>query len=135
MMNILWKTPPQLVNFDFIQRAIHSSDYFIINVLPSNEQDCLISGTISATNEEEMLNKMMQSITTANRKIVIYGKNCNDETVSVKLQQLQNLGLYDVYIYRGGLFEWMLLQDIYGEKEFPTTKSDLDILRFKPTSC
>ena len=134
-MNILWKRPPQLVNFDFMQRATHSSDYFIINVLPSNEQDCLICGTISATNEEEMLNKMMQSITTVNRKIVIYGKNCNDETVSVKLQQLQNLGLYDVFIYRGGLFEWMLLQDIYGDKEFPTTKSDLDILRFKPTSC
>jgi hypothetical protein len=25
-----------------------------------------------------------------------------------------------------------MLQDIYGEKEFPTTKKELDILKFKP---
>jgi hypothetical protein len=25
-----------------------------------------------------------------------------------------------------------MLQDIYGEKEFPTTKRELDILKFKP---
>jgi hypothetical protein len=58
--------------------------------------------------------------------------NCNDETVTEKMIQLKKLGLSDVFIYRGGLFEWMLLQDIYGEKEFPTTKRELDILRFKP---
>ena len=25
-----------------------------------------------------------------------------------------------------------MLQDIYGEKEFPTTKKELDILKYKP---
>jgi hypothetical protein len=25
-----------------------------------------------------------------------------------------------------------MLQDIYGDKEFPTSKKELDILRFKP---
>jgi hypothetical protein len=132
-MNILWKSPPpQLINFDFMQNARRSSDYFIINVLPCHDQDCLISGTIPASNEEQILNTMIQSITTPDKKIILYGKNCNDETVTEKMIQLKKLGLSDVFIYRGGLFEWMLLQDIYGEKEFPTTKREVDILRFKP---
>ena len=37
-----------------------------------------------------------------------------------------------MYIYTGGLFEWLMLQDIYGDKEFLTTKKELDILKFKP---
>jgi hypothetical protein len=32
----------------------------------------------------------------------------------------------------GGLFEWLMLQDIYGSDEFPTTKKELDILKYKP---
>ena len=38
----------------------------------------------------------------------------------------------NVYIYKGGLFEWLLLQDIYGKDLFPTTTEILDILRYKP---
>lgn len=134
-MNILWKSAsPRLISFDFVQSAIQSSDYYIINVLPCNDQDCLIRGTISATNEEQILNKMIQSVTTPDKKLILYGKNCNDETVNEKMTQLKKLGLCDIFIYRGGLFEWLLLQDIYGEKEFPTTTRELDILRFKPTT-
>ena len=124
--------PQQLVSFDVIQIAMNSPDYLIINVLPIHEQDCLIRGTIDAANEERILNKMIESIVIANKKIIIYGKNCNDEHVTHKLHQLEKLGLTEVFLYRGGLFEWMLLQDIYGEKEFPTTKRELDILRYKP---
>ena len=54
-------------------------------------------------------------------KIIIYGKNCNDEKIYIKYQQLISLGFYNVFIYVGGLFEWLLLQDIYGSDEFPTT--------------
>ena len=28
-----------------------------------------------------------------------------------------------------------MLQDIYGEKEFPTTKKELDILKYKSNKC
>jgi hypothetical protein len=35
-------------------------------------------------------------------------------------------------MYLGGMFEWMLLQDIYGKEDFPTTEEELDILKFKP---
>ena len=37
-----------------------------------------------------------------------------------------------VYLYLGGLFEWLLLQDIYGFDDFPTTSRQLDILKYKP---
>jgi hypothetical protein len=29
------------------------------------------------------------------------------------------------------MFEWLLLQDIYGKELFPTTKKELDLLRYK----
>ena len=64
--------------------------------------------------------------------IIIYGKNCNDNTLYTKYQQLISLGFYNVYVYPGGLFEWLILQDIYGHDDFPTTKKELDFLRFKP---
>jgi hypothetical protein len=31
------------------------------------------------------------------------------------------------------MFEWLLLQDIYGAAEFPTTKKELDLLKYKPS--
>ena len=65
-------------------------------------------------------------------KIIVYGKNSNDEKIYKKYNQLVSLGFYNVYIYIGGLFEWLLLQDIYGETDFPTTKKELDILKYKP---
>ena len=39
-----------------------------------------------------------------------------------------------VYAYSGGLFEWLMLQDIYGQDLFPTTKIEKDILKFKACS-
>jgi len=42
--------------------------------------------------------------------------------------------LINIYIYPGGIFEWLCLQDIYGDELFPTTKKELDILKYKPRS-
>jgi hypothetical protein len=39
-----------------------------------------------------------------------------------------------VFVYTGGLFEWLLLQDIYGKDEFPTTSDELDILKYRSES-
>ena len=41
------------------------------------------------------------------------------------------MGFSQIYVYPGGIFEWLLLQDIYGEDSFPTTKKELDILKYK----
>jgi hypothetical protein len=64
-------------------------------------------------------------------RIVIYGLNASDETIVTKYNQLTSLGFYNVYVYPGGLFEWLLLQDIYGFDTFQTTKKELDILKYK----
>jgi hypothetical protein len=65
------------------------------------------------------------------QRIVIYGKNAGDIRVDHKYNQLWKLGFTDIYIYLGGLFEWLLLQDIYGMEEFPTTCRELDILKYR----
>ena len=48
-----------------------------------------------------------------------------------KYNQLMQLGFKNVYIYPGGLFEWLLLQDIYGNELFPTTNEEKDLLKYK----
>ena len=110
----------------------HSGRFLIINTLTSVEQDCLIRNTLVYELEEKTINDLLNSYDLLNKKIIIYGKNANDESTEKKYKQLLGLGFSEVYIYRGGMFEWMLLQDIYGESEFPTTKRVIDILMFKP---
>jgi len=123
----------QKVNFEDVQYLLNKKDnYLLINTLSEMEQDCLITSTITAEKEVELLNSYLKTQHKYMTKIIIYGKNSNDDKIHTKYNQLVSLGFYNVYIYTGGLFEWMLLQDIYGEKEFQTTKKELDILKFKP---
>ena len=67
-----------------------------------------------------------------NIRIVIYGKNCNDDTVEKKYNQLLSIGFYNIFVYNGGMFEWLMLQDIYGIEMFPTIKKEIDFLKYKP---
>lgn len=120
------------INYEDMQTVIKNSEiYLLINTLPSTNQECLITNTVSIDQEEAIINKYMKE--NRNIRVVIYGKNCNDEQVDKKYQQLLTLGFYNVFIYRGGLFEWLLLQDIYGTDEFPTTTIQRDILKYKPS--
>ena len=57
--------------------------------------------------------------------------NASDITVYEKYSQLIELGFVNVYVYPGGMFEWLLLQDIYSDELFKTTTKELDILKFK----
>ena len=122
----------QKINFEDMQYIIKRSDtYLIINTLPENEQGCLITNSVLAQNEEPTINKYLESGGTK-IGIIIYGKNTNDETAYKKYYQLSKLGFTNVSVYPGGLFEWLLLQDIYGVDEFTTTSKQLDILKYKP---
>lgn len=130
-----WFRSPKRIGFDDVLYAIrHPEQYIIINTLPAAEQECLIQNTLPIETEESVVNSLLTKYESIVRKIVIYGKNSTDLSVEEKHKQLVSLGIGDVYIYSGGLFEWMLLQDIYGNTEFPTTKKVLDILRFKPSA-
>tara|TARA_A100001011_G_scaffold183465_1_gene192351 strand:+ start:2372 stop:2758 length:387 start_codon:yes stop_codon:yes gene_type:complete len=117
-----------LYNFEKVQSAIKNED-IIINTLLENSQNCLISGTTSITNEVTLLNNCLKD--KKNILIIIYGKNNNDNSVLIKYNQLISLGFTNVGIYLGGLFEWLLLQDIYGSDNFPTTSKEIDILKYK----
>jgi len=120
----------QKINFEDMQDCISNKDkYIIINTLTESNQSCLISGTISAQKEVSIINSEIKN---HRRYIVIYGKNCNDNKIYQKAEQLNKLGLFNCCIYVGGLFEWLCLQDIYGDEEFPTTCKELDILKYKP---
>ena len=53
------------------------------------------------------------------------------ESIYIKYEQIKKLG-GNVYLYVGGLFEWLLLQDIYGNDHFQTTNDSVDLLKYKP---
>lgn len=117
------------INFEDVKFALEHEGYLLINTLPSSEQDCLIEGTIHADDETATLNKLLRQNITV--KIIVYGLNANDEKVEAKYQQLRALGFFNVYAYMGGMFEWLLLQDIYGSDIFKTTSNQLDHLKYK----
>jgi len=122
---------PSKINYEDMQTAIKNPEvYLIINTLLKTEQQCLIINTVPDTNEEEIINRYLKE--NKNIRIIIYGKNCNDENVNKKYQQLYSLGFYNIYLYLGGMFEWLMLQDIYGKDLFPTTRKELDLLKYKP---
>lgn len=123
------------INFEDVLLSISdlTSNTFIINTLSSDNQSCLIDKTVSYLRETELLNALLSSSKT-NVRIIIYGMNACDESIVVKYNQLIKLGFINIHVYVGGLFEWLLLQDIYGDEMFKTTKKELDILKFKGTS-
>ena len=121
------------INFEDMQNIISDkNEYIIINTLERNLQNWLIINTININEEEKIINNLLYN--NKNKKIVIYGKNYDDEKIIDKYQQLIKLGFSSIYIYPGGIFEWLQLQDIYGNDIFPTTTLELDILKYKPIS-
>lgn len=122
----------QKVSFEDVLYATQNyNSYLLINTLNINEQQCLIKNTVQIEKEELLINELLKT-SNKNIKIIIYGKNCNDESIYKKYDQLIGLGFKHVYLYLGGLFEWLMLQDIYGNEDFVTTKKELDILKYKP---
>jgi hypothetical protein len=117
------------ISFQDIQYAQTNDDTIIINTLPEKEQTVLIYKTVPIACEISQVENAIK----LKKNIIIYGKNSNDETIYVKYNQISKLGGL-AYIYVGGLFEWLMLQDIYGTDMFKTTSKTLDILKFKPNN-
>ncbi|MAP67390.1 MAG: hypothetical protein CMF80_06820 [Candidatus Marinimicrobia bacterium] len=121
------------INYEEVQMIVKKEkNCLLINTLNSNEQNCLIQNTILADKEEELINNLIYK--NKNKYIAIYGKNNTDFSVYKKYNQLLSLGFKNIYIYIGGMFEWCLLQDIYGEDNFKTTCKVKDILYYKTRS-
>lgn len=118
------------INFEDMQFAIHDQDKsLIINTLDAHMQSCLIAGTLAIDLEVDVLNAHMKK--NIDVRIIIYGTNAMDKTCQTKYEQLIKLGFYNVFIYPGGIFEWLLLQDVYGVELFPTTATKVDLLKYK----
>jgi hypothetical protein len=131
------------IGFDDVIFAIKNpSTYIIINTLPINEQGFLIKGTTPSFAEENKINTIIERREMTNIKFVIYGKNSTDNTVETKYWQLEQFGFTGVYVYYGGLFEWVMLQEIYGKDIFATECTEIEggkkgdeidiLLRWKP---
>ena len=112
-------------NFEQMQSISNTT---IINTLPNINQNCLIVNTVQHINEEDIINHLLK--TNKKATIIVYGMNCNDESIYKKYNQLMDLGFVNIGVYVGGMFEWLLLQDVYGEDLFQTTSKELDILKF-----
>jgi|TARA_B110000285_G_scaffold224471_1_gene281368 hypothetical protein len=117
------------INFEDVQEAIRK-DYVIVNTLTINKQNCLIDKTLSATDEVSVVNRAITSGKLGD-KIILYGENSTDNSVYSKYKQLSDLGFDNISVYLGGLFEWLLLQDIYGADLFPTSKREPNHLQYK----
>jgi hypothetical protein len=117
------------ISFEDMQYA--QTHHLIISTLSSSEQDLLISHTINYEREIAAVENAIKH----KQPIIVYGKHANDPTIYKKCEQIKKLGGV-VYLYTGGLFEWLLLQDIYGPENFKTTQTSrtIDILKYKPSN-
>lgn len=123
------------INYESMKKIINNnshSKFIIINTLKLDNQSCLISNTVSCEEEINVINDYISK--NKNINIVIYGENSIDNTIITKYNQLQGLGFNNLYVYIGGLFEWLLLQDIYGYDEFPTTTKTIEHLKYRGKS-
>jgi len=125
------------VSYEDIQMVVYRNSHvqhstLLINTLPPSLQHCLIKTTLDIRFEERVVNALIHK--SPDIMIIVYGKNSNDITILHKYDQLVKLGFTNVHIYTGGIFEWMLLHEIYGKELFKITKYEIDILRYRPKS-
>lgn len=125
------------VSYEDIQMVVYRNSHvqhstLLINTLPPSLQHCLIKTTLDIRFEERVVNALIHK--SPDIMIIVYGKNSNDITILHKYDQLVKLGFTNVHIYTGGIFEWMLLHEIYGKDLFKITKYEIDILRYRPKS-
>jgi hypothetical protein len=129
-MGVMYSMPSY--NYEQLQNKLHNKNYndtILINTLHLSKQDCLIKGTIKASNEEEFINKLLK--TNKNKEIIVYGIHHTDLTVIKKYNQLKKLGFKNVHIYFGGMFEWLLLQDVFDITNFQTDGTITNIVDYK----
>lgn len=120
------------ISFYDMQNILNNNNYLLINTLDEKEQECLILNTLTVSEEIELFNYNIHLL--KDKNIVIYGKNCNCNKMLNKYNQLKKFGTFNIYLYIGGLFEWLLLQELYGDENFPTTTKNIDLLKFKPNN-
>ena len=118
--------PLSLTNHIIGYEELKTKKYVLITTLDASE--CFIENTLLPNEEIDYINNCISN----NRQehVIIYGKNYLDETIYEQYKKLNSLGFDNIYIYPGGIFEWLLLQKVYGNELFPTSKNEPDILKY-----
>ena len=99
------------------------------------DESILIDRTLTIEKETAKINSLLADHN-YDIYIIIYGKNVDDyEALVQKRVQLLKLGFRNVWFYPGGLFEWILLRDVYGTRQFPTTADTKDLIKYRPKSA
>ena len=108
---------------DFI-KLIRTDRVLLFNGLKKQYHSCVIPGTIPYSD----MRKVIKNMSVEHIPVVYcanYSCNASHKFAEKKLGHLET-----VYIYSGGVFEWLLLQKKYGKKKYPTS-GDCDIENMK----
>lgn len=116
-------------NYHYVREFTKNRSGILICTLSNGS--CYIPGTTEIEKEEAVINGILKKRAQTQNFIIIYGSNHMDDTVISKYRQLRNMGFRNVYCYLGGMFEWLLLQTVFGLTEFPTI-GDGEILDYNP---
>lgn len=86
-----------------------------------------IRGTASAADEERRINRLIETKNddTQKMQIVYYGLNSTDQAPEAQARKLLQHGL-GASVFRGGLFEWGLLRDVFGDATYGIDHSGND---------
>jgi hypothetical protein len=112
---------------------VRQSQCLLIHTM--EDESILIDRTLTIEKETAKINSLLAEHN-YDIHIIIYGKNVDDYEILVqKRAQLLKLGFRNVWFYPGGLFEWILLRDVYGTRQFPTTADAKDLIKYRPKSA
>jgi len=112
----------------------------ILSTMITQRGSPFILGTLSKQLEEVTLSAMLRT-KRFNIPILVYGHNSFDKTVETMCNILLNRGFTHVFVYIGGMFEWLLLNKLYGNNacpikctccNTPTCWAKPDPLKFSP---
>lgn len=85
-----------------------------------------IDGTLTPEMEEREINRMIQNYSSSGKapeeKIVYYGLNSVDRSPDEQAAKLARHGI-EASVYRGGMFEWLLLREIFGADNYPVVST------------
>ena len=87
----------------------------LFNGLPIGYTNCNIKGTVDPENAKEYIKNLNKE----KDLVIVYCANATC-SASHSFASKELRGFKNKFLYTGGLYEWLLLQNFYSEKKFPT---------------
>ena len=91
---------------------MNSNNYVLVSTLADDRQHCLIPGTLPSHDEVARITAIIKEKRQRDMIVHIYGENYADNKIMIQYKKLVSIGFKNVYIYPGGMFEWLCLQEI-----------------------